>query len=386
MDPPGGWTGVCQCLLGLQEPSRTNAKPTNADPGRRHRPEPAHDAGTITGGTDGADLDRGGPERAVGARAAARHPDHRRRGGGRRARGGGGRGGDRPCPRLRPRDRAPERRLGDLCPHHRGHPGEGRRDRLPTISARRLRLRRERGRALRPYRGAGPARPDRVGGVRSGLDHLPAPRRGAEPESGFLYQNPMADIREACASPAPTASARATPSTSRASPASARPSRRWSRARRCRSTASCSPTSSPGVFPPRPGYLDAHLALLAECAPGAPWMVAGLGVDILPLVPAAVARGGHVRVGLEDAPWGSERGNRAWVAAARRAIEAAGGTVAGVEAVRRDLARRTWQNRTWQSGIRRCGTAEAGALAATAGQADRASAGANRSRGPECPR
>src|SRR6185369_12613706 len=55
-------------------------------------------------------------------------------------------------------------------------------------------------------------------------------------------------------------------------------------------------------FPPRPYALAAHLALLKEVAPSAPWMIAGLGVDIRPLIDDAVARGGHVRVGLEDAP------------------------------------------------------------------------------------
>jgi uncharacterized protein (DUF849 family) len=63
-------------------------------------------------------------------------------------------------------------------------------------------------------------------------------------------------------------------------------------------------------FPPRPYALDAHLALLAEEAPGAPWMVAGLGVDIRPLISEAVRRGGHVRVGLEDAPFGTTSTNR----------------------------------------------------------------------------
>src|SRR5436190_10286055 len=36
-------------------------------------------------------------------------------------------------------------------------------------------------------------------------------------------------------------------------------------------------------FPPKESYLAAHLELLAACDPGAPWMVAGLGVDIRPL-------------------------------------------------------------------------------------------------------
>ena len=60
-------------------------------------------------------------------------------------------------------------------------------------------------------------------------------------------------------------------------------------------------------FPPKPAYLEAHLSLLAELARGAPWMVAGLGVDIRPLIALAVERGGHIRVGLEDRPWGVRR-------------------------------------------------------------------------------
>jgi len=70
--------------------------------------------------------------------------------------------------------------------------------------------------------------------------------------------------------------------------------------------------------PPRPRYLDAHLALLEEIAPGAPWMVGGLEVDITPLIETVVERGGHIRVGLEDAPWGSARSNRDWVSNAVR--------------------------------------------------------------------
>lgn len=91
-------------------------------------------------------------------------------------------------------------------------------------------------------------------------------------------------------------------------------------------------------FPPRERYLDAHLGLLAEAAPGAPWMVAGLGVDIRPLIGAAVARDGHVRVGLEDAPWGSETTNRAWVETAARAVREAGGEPATPAQVRAALA------------------------------------------------
>ncbi|GAC1340456.1 MAG: 3-keto-5-aminohexanoate cleavage protein [Bradyrhizobium sp.] len=92
-------------------------------------------------------------------------------------------------------------------------------------------------------------------------------------------------------------------------------------------------------FPARPAFLDAHRQLLAETAPAAPWMVAGLGVDIRPLVPAATERGGHVRVGLEDAPWGTELGNAGWVEQAVRLIREAGGEPATSAEVRASLAR-----------------------------------------------
>lgn len=90
-------------------------------------------------------------------------------------------------------------------------------------------------------------------------------------------------------------------------------------------------------FPPAEYALDAYLQLLADEAPGSPWMVAGLSVDTVPLAGAAAARGGHVRVGLEDAPLGSTRSNLEWVREARRAIEGAGGQLASAGEVRRAL-------------------------------------------------
>lgn len=93
-------------------------------------------------------------------------------------------------------------------------------------------------------------------------------------------------------------------------------------------------------FPPAPFALAAYRELLAREAPGAPWMVAGLGVDVLPLVPAAVAAGGHVRVGLEDAPLGSSTGNEEWVGRAAEAIAKAGGTLATAAELRAALSRR----------------------------------------------
>lgn len=91
-------------------------------------------------------------------------------------------------------------------------------------------------------------------------------------------------------------------------------------------------------FPPRPYALKAHVALLAEEAGAAPWMIAGLGVDIRPLIGEAVAQGGHVRVGLEDAPLGTAMSNVAWVEDAVRIIRAAGAEPASAAEVRQALA------------------------------------------------
>jgi uncharacterized protein (DUF849 family) len=90
-------------------------------------------------------------------------------------------------------------------------------------------------------------------------------------------------------------------------------------------------------FPPRPYALAAHVALLDEEAPGAPWMVAGLGVDIRPLISETVQRGGHVRVGLEDAPFGCAMTNSALVEEAARMICANGAEPATVAEMRAAL-------------------------------------------------
>lgn len=87
-------------------------------------------------------------------------------------------------------------------------------------------------------------------------------------------------------------------------------------------------------FPPRTYALDAYLELLAAEAPGAPWMVAGLAVDVRPLIEATVARGGHLRVGLEDAPFESVWRNQDWTRLAASAIENRGGRVASAAEVR----------------------------------------------------
>ncbi len=77
-------------------------------------------------------------------------------------------------------------------------------------------------------------------------------------------------------------------------------------------------------FPPRAYALDAYLALLQECHAGAPWMVAGLQVELSPIFEATLAKGGHIRVGLEDAPFYSLTGNLAQTEAAATKIKNAG--------------------------------------------------------------
>ena len=87
-------------------------------------------------------------------------------------------------------------------------------------------------------------------------------------------------------------------------------------------------------YPPARFAMDSYRELLALEAPRAAWMIAGLGVDIRPLIVAAVAAGGHVRVGLEDAPLGTRMTNLDWVRAATDLIAAAGGTIASPAEVR----------------------------------------------------
>lgn len=91
-------------------------------------------------------------------------------------------------------------------------------------------------------------------------------------------------------------------------------------------------------FPPKAYALAAHCALLEDEAPGAPWMIAGLGVDIRPLIPDTIRRGGHIRVGLEDAPFGTTQTNVELVEEAARLIRAAGSEPATVAEMRAALA------------------------------------------------
>ncbi len=88
-------------------------------------------------------------------------------------------------------------------------------------------------------------------------------------------------------------------------------------------------------LPPTEWALDTYLRLLDVSAPGAAWMIAGLGVELDELRGAAMARGGHLRVGLEDAPLGCTTTNAELVAQAGRAVREAGGQLATASEIRR---------------------------------------------------
>ncbi|MBU6291157.1 MAG: 3-keto-5-aminohexanoate cleavage protein, partial [Burkholderiales bacterium] len=87
-------------------------------------------------------------------------------------------------------------------------------------------------------------------------------------------------------------------------------------------------------FPPEAWAVDAYTQLLAIEAPDSPWMVAGLGVKIDALIEHTVAQGGHVRVGLEDAPLGYTVSNIDQVRTARQRIERAGCRLASASEIR----------------------------------------------------
>lgn len=90
-------------------------------------------------------------------------------------------------------------------------------------------------------------------------------------------------------------------------------------------------------LPPEKWALECYLKLLEREAPSAPWMVAGLGVRVEGLIDETVRLGGHVRVGLEDAPMGTQIGNLELTQDAARRISAAGGHLATAAEVRKSL-------------------------------------------------
>ena len=62
-------------------------------------------------------------------------------------------------------------------------------------------------------------------------------------------------------------------------------------------------------FPAEEIYLSTYIELLQKMDPGAVWMIAGLQVNLLQITTRCLANGGHIRTGLEDAPFGFQTGN-----------------------------------------------------------------------------
>lgn len=75
---------------------------------------------------------------------------------------------------------------------------------------------------------------------------------------------------------------------------------------------------------PRDFMLDAYIRLLHEEAPNAYWSLSGYEVDLTPLMQQAIAAGGNLRVGLEDAPRPTPYTNVDLVKMAVREIEKSG--------------------------------------------------------------
>jgi 3-keto-5-aminohexanoate cleavage enzyme len=90
-------------------------------------------------------------------------------------------------------------------------------------------------------------------------------------------------------------------------------------------------------FPPKSYGLEAYLALLADLSPRSPWMIAGLGVDVTPLVRETIARGGHIRVGLEDARFHLDRTNAGLLAELVAMLDRAGHCPASPASIRQQL-------------------------------------------------
>ena len=90
-------------------------------------------------------------------------------------------------------------------------------------------------------------------------------------------------------------------------------------------------------FPPRPYALTAYVSLLKELAGPAPWMIAAVNADLRPLFAETVARGGHIRVGLEDAPLGTSSSNLALVEEAVRIVRDHGAEPASPAEMRQAL-------------------------------------------------
>jgi uncharacterized protein (DUF849 family) len=88
-------------------------------------------------------------------------------------------------------------------------------------------------------------------------------------------------------------------------------------------------------LPPGDSAIDAYSSLFASL--GTRWMMAGLDYDIRPWMASALAAGADVRVGLEDAPHGCDRGNVQQVQEAAAAIASSTRRLASANQIREAL-------------------------------------------------
>lgn len=88
-----------------------------------------------------------------------------------------------------------------------------------------------------------------------------------------------------------------------------------------------------GMTPTRRG-VDLYAAHLEETAPGAPRMVSGLDADVFNIAIYAINKGFHLRVGLEDAPFGADHSNVEMVRAAEALIRKCGRRLSTADEIR----------------------------------------------------
>ncbi len=87
-------------------------------------------------------------------------------------------------------------------------------------------------------------------------------------------------------------------------------------------------------LPPSAAAVEYYSQLLQQLAPNAPWMLSGLDANLVEFMPLALELGAHLRVGLEDAPFGSTTSNLALVESAVREIESQSRPLANVAQIR----------------------------------------------------
>lgn len=86
--------------------------------------------------------------------------------------------------------------------------------------------------------------------------------------------------------------------------------------------------------PPSEDALRFYAGHLEQTCVGAPWMLSGLDADVEAIMPLALELGAHIRVGLEDAPFGCQHSNLQLVQRAVDLIAQSGRSLASVEQVR----------------------------------------------------